>query len=139
MEVAALTALLAPFLGSFLKGGQAALESAAERGGDAAVQYAQRVWERLRGRVAERPDAVKAAEKLADKPDSGLRRKALSKQLEALLADDPQLAEELAALLAEARDAGVTIVTASGDRSFASAGDVSNNVIVMGDDVSVEQ
>ena len=139
MEVAALTALLAPFLASFLKSGQAALESAAERGGDAAVQYAGRVWERLRGRVAERPDAVRAAEKLADKPDSGLRRKALSKQLEALLAEDPQLAEELATLLAEARDAGVTIVTASGDRSFASAGDVSNNVIVMGDDVSVEQ
>jgi hypothetical protein len=139
MEVAALTALLAPFLASFLKGGQAALESAAERGGDATVQYAGRLWARLRGKVAERPDAVKAAEKLADKPDSGLRRRALTKQLEALLAEDPQLAEELTALLGEARDAGVTIVTASGDRSYASGGDVSDSVIILGDDVSVEQ
>ena len=139
MEVAALTAFLAPFLGSLLKGGQAALESAAERGGDAAFHYAGRLWERLRGKVAERPDAVKAAEKLADKPDSGLRRRALAKQLEALLAEDPQLAEEVTMLVAEARDAGVTIVTASGDRSFAAGGDVSGNVIVTGDDVSVEQ
>ena len=139
MEVAALTALLAPFLASFLKGGQAALESAAERGGDAAVQYAGRLWERLRGKVADRPDAAKAVERLADKPDSGLRRKALTKQLEALLAEDPQLAEEVAALLAQAQDAGVKIITASGDRSLAFDGDVSDSVIILGDDVSVEQ
>jgi beta-phosphoglucomutase-like phosphatase (HAD superfamily) len=139
VEVAALTALLAPFLASFLKGGQAALETAAERGGDAAVQYAGRLWDRLRGKVAETPDAVRAAEKLADKPDSGLRRKAMTKQLEALLAEDPQLAEEVAALLAQAQDAGVKIITASGDRSLAFEGDVSDSVIILGDDVSVEQ
>jgi hypothetical protein len=138
VEVAALTAFLAPFLGSFLSAGREALTGAAERGGEAAVEHAQRLWERLRGKVAEVPEAEQAAQKLAGRPGSSRRQRALSEQIEQLLADDPELADEIAKLFASAQAAGVVAV-ASGDRSAAVAGDVSSSVIITGDDVSVEQ
>lgn len=138
MEVAALTAFLAPFLSSFLAAGRDALTDAAERGGEAALEHAQRLWERLRGRIAERPEAEQAAQKVAGRPGSARRRRALTEQLERLLAEDPQLAEEIGELFAQARAAGVVAV-ASGERSAAVGGSVSGSVIVTGDDVSVEQ
>jgi hypothetical protein len=138
VEVAALTAFLAPFLGSFLSAGREALSDAAERGGEAAVEHARAIWERLSGKVAERPEVQQAAQKLAGRPSSSRRQRALSEQIEQLLAEDPELAQELGTLFARAREAGVVAV-ASGDRSAAIAGDVSGSVIITGDDVSVEQ
>lgn len=138
MDVAVLTTFLAPFLGALLKGGQVAIEAAAERGGAQALEHAQRLWDRLRGRVAERPEVEAAAEKLAGRPSSSRRQRALSEQLELLLAEEPELEQEVAALWAQAVDAGVVAV-ASGDRSAAVAGDVSDSVIITGDNASVEQ
>jgi hypothetical protein len=138
VDIAALTGFLAPFLGSFLSAGREALTEAAERGGEAALQHARGIWERLSGKVAERPEAGEAAQKLAGRPSSSRRQRALGAQIEALLAEDPKLADELGALFAQAREAGVVAI-ASGDRSAAVAGDVSGSVIITGDDVSVEQ
>jgi hypothetical protein len=138
VEVAALTAFLAPFLASFLSAGREALTGAAERGGEAAAEHAQRLWDRLRGKVAERPDAESAAQKLAGRPSSSRRQRALSEQIEQLLAEDPELAKEIGTLFAEAQAAGVVVV-ASGDRSAAVGGNVSGGVIITGDNVSVEQ
>jgi hypothetical protein len=138
MEVAALTAFLAPFLGSFLSAGRDALAGAAEKGGVAALEHAQRLWDRLRGKIDERPEAAQAAQKLAGRPGSSRRQRALSEQIEQLLAEDPKLAEELGALFAQAQAAGVVAI-ATGDRSAAIAGNVSDSVIILGDDVSVEQ
>lgn len=133
-----LTTFLAPFLAAFLKGGQSAVEAAVERGGAQALEHAQRLWDRLRGKVAERPEVEAAAEKLAGRPDSSRRQRALSSQLELLLGEEPELAQELAVLWAQAVDAGVVAV-AEGDRSAAIGGDVSNSVIITGDNSSVEQ
>jgi len=138
VEVLALTTFLAPFLGAFLKAGQASLEAAAARGGDKAFEHAQHLWDRLRGKVAEHPGVEAAAEKLAARPGSSRRQRALSEQLESLLAGEPELAQELGALWQQAVDAGVVAV-ASGDRSAAVAGDVSGSVIITGDNVSVDQ
>ena len=138
MEVAALTAFLAPFLGALLSAGREALTDAAERGGEAALEHAERLWDRLRGKIAEQPDAEQAARKLAGRPSSSRRRHALAEQLETLLAKDPELKAELGVLFEHAKAAGVVAV-ASGDRSAAIAGDVSNSVVILGDDASVEQ
>lgn len=138
MDVALLTTFLAPFLSAFITGGHAALEGVAERGGAAAVEHAQRLWERLRGRVAERPEAEAAALKVADRPQSSRRQRALRDQIELLLAEDPELAREVGTLWTQAQEAGVVVV-ASGDRSAAVGGSVSGSVIITGDDVSVEQ
>lgn len=138
MDVAALTMFLAPFLAAFLKPVRAALESGAERGGAAAVEHAQGLWDRLRGKVGESADAEDAALKVADRPSSPRRRRALAQQIERILAEDPELAREIGLLWANAEAAGVVAV-ASGDRSAAVAGNVSGSVIVTGDDVSVER
>lgn len=138
VDVALLTTFLAPFLGAFLKAGQSAIGVAAERGGEQALEHARRLWDRLRGKVSERPEVAAAAEKVAARPGSSRRQRALSEQLELLLAEEPELAREVDALWAQAVDAGVVAV-ASGDRSAAVAGDVSSSVIVTGDNVSLDQ
>jgi hypothetical protein len=138
VDVAALTLFLAPFLGALLKGAQSAVEAAAEGGVTAAFEHAHGLWERLRGSVAERPETEAAARKLAGRPGSARRQRALGEQLELLLGEKPQLEEELGVLWGRAQAAGVVAV-AAGDRSAAVAGSVSDSVIITGDNASVDR
>ena len=131
MEIAALTAFLAPFLPYLLRAGERAAGEAADALGDAAWKHAQALWARLRGKVAEKPAAEEAASDVAAAPDDPRRRAALELQLEKLLTADQTLAADVERLWGEAKAAGVTI--ASGDRAVAIGGSASGAVIVTGD------
>lgn len=124
MEIAAITAFLAPFLSQLLKPVTAAAGEAAEKLGSAAVEQAKILWGHLRPKVEEKPIAKAAAEEIAEKPDDAAARAALQGQLEKMVAEDPAFAEVLAKAWEQARQqAGITVtVTASGERSVAIGG-----------------
>jgi hypothetical protein len=98
--------------------------------------HAQRIWERLAGPVAARPAAVEAADDVAADVQDGEAHVALVRQLRKILESDPALAEEVEELLGDARQAGVV---ASGARSVAVGGNVSDSAIVTGDNSSIDR
>ena len=79
-----------------------------------------------------------AARDVVQRPDDLDAAAALRLQLRKLLEADPRLAEELAGLVEEGRRAGVLTV-AAGARSVAVGGDMSDSVIVTGDDSTVRR
>jgi hypothetical protein len=115
---AAIAAFLAPHLKDLLA---PVTESAGRRLDQAASRFATSIWDRLRGRFAERPAAQEAAEDVAAEPEDEDALAALRRQLRKLLEQDPELARELQAILAEAHAAGATTITvqAIGERSIA--------------------
>ncbi len=125
MEIAALTAFLAPFLSSLLKPVQEAAADAAEKFGSAAVEQAKVLWGHLRGKVETKPIARAAVEEIANKPDDAAARAALQAQLEKIVQEDPAFGQELAKAWETAKQqAGITVtVTASGAGAVAIGGD----------------
>lgn len=135
MEVAALTAFLAPFLPALMRAGESAAEAVAKRVGDEALEHARALWGRLRPKVEEKPAAAEAARKVADTPEDPRWQIALELQIEELLAEDTGLAREIASLWQQADAAGVV---AAGERSVAVRGDVSGTIIT-GDSAHVDR
>jgi hypothetical protein len=133
LEIAALTAFLAPFLPTLVKAGEKAVEKAADAVSDEAFKYAKALWEKLRPGVDAKPAAKEAAEEVAARPDDEDAVAALRLQLRKLLEEDTKLAGDLAAIWQEAQAANVVQVTASGERSVAVGGDVTGSTIVTGD------
>ena len=130
MEIAAITAFLAPFLKD-LVGGVA--EDLREGVASDAWGHAKRLWSKLRPRVETKESAKEAAADVAAKPDDERARAALELQLEKLLTADTELAGEVAKLWEQAKAAGVV---AAGERSVAIGGDVAGSNIVTGDQSS---
>jgi hypothetical protein len=126
MEVAALTAFLAPLLPHLLKIGDRVGEVVAENVGDEVVGFARRLWDRLRGKVEAKEAAREAVEDLAAAPDDEDLRIALKVQLRKLLDEDSELAADVERLWREAQLAGapqlVNTVTASGAGAVAIGG-----------------
>ena len=137
MEVAALTAFLAPLLPHLLKVGGRLGEVTADKVGDDVVGFAQRLWDKLRGKVEAKDAANEAAQDVAHDPDDEDLRTALKVQLKKLLAEDPELAAEVGRLWDEAQAAGapsiVTTVTASGAGSVAIGRDATGTHITTGE------
>jgi hypothetical protein len=136
MEVAALTAFLAPFVPYLVKGGE---NLAAELGrtlGQDALGHARALWGKLRPRVEEDPVASKAAEKVAANPNDRGARLRLQLALEDALADHPELAREVKKLWAEVPPA---VVAAVGERSVAVGGSVISSTIITGDSNVVQE
>lgn len=131
MTVAALTAFLAPLLPALVRAGEDVVSGVAQKAGEAALEHGRRLWSKLRPRVDAEPAAKQAAEKVAAAPDDERWRTALELQLEELLAADATLRDEVAALFADARAAGV--VAAVGERSVAVGGNVTGSTIITGD------
>jgi hypothetical protein len=131
MEIAALTAFLAPALSFLLGIGNHAADEAAKTLGDATWEQARKLWGRLRGKVEADPATLAAAEQLAAQPADSGARTVLSFLLSRALADDP----ELAALLEEDWKSARTQTTAiaSAERAVALSGENSGNVIITGD------
>lgn len=94
-----LVAVLAPVLPYLLEVGGATWDKAKEALGEKAVELAQDVWGKLRGKVAEKPAAQEAAHDLAERPDDQRAQGALEAQLEKILRAEPNLTAELARLL----------------------------------------
>ena len=126
MDVASLTAFLAPLLPALLDIGGRVAQEAVDAAGDEAVGFARRLWEKLRGKVEAKPAAQEAAHDVAEHPDDDDLRAALRVQLRKLLDDDPDLAAELGQLWDEGQRTGAVNVnvTASGAGSVAVGRDV---------------
>ena len=103
----ALVTPLAPMLPILLGAGKAIGREAANAVGGEAADLARRVWERLRDSLAERPTAESAAGDVAADPKDDVARQTLELQLRKILQDDPQLREDLRALLEEGERRGI--------------------------------
>ncbi len=136
VDVVALGALLGPALPYLTRAGDQVASRAAEALGGHVWEHAQRLWDRLAGAVDERPAAREAVDDVAADPRDGEAVVALVRQLRKILESDPALAGEVEQLLGKARQAGVV---ASGARSVAVGGSVSNSAIVTGDKSRVDR
>jgi hypothetical protein len=136
VDVAALAALLSPALPFLTRAGERVATQAGQLLGGPAWEHAQRIWERLASAVAARPAAQEAADDVAADVQDGEAHVALVRQLRKILESDPALAEEVEQMLGEARQAGVV---ASGARSVAVGGNVSDSAIVTGDNSSIDR
>jgi hypothetical protein len=130
-----LVEVLAAFVPVLTLLGKETAEGAGRQFGADAWGYAKSLWDRLGGRLEERPAALEAVRDAAEAPDDGDARAALRLQIRKLLADDEVLAGELHGLLEERRDrvGAPVIVTASGERSIAIGRDATGNRFVIGD------
>jgi len=141
MDTAALAqnvvAFLAPFLPYLVKAGEGAAKEAGKKFTGEAWERAQGLWNKLRPKVEEKPAAQEVVQDLAKDPNDRDLQAALRVQLKKLLSEDQDLAQEISALFAEAKEAGVT-VTASGERSVAIGGSVSGSTITTGDQSTAE-
>ncbi len=108
--------------------GKEVVKSAAGRITDATFQRAEMLWNRLLPRLQDKPAAFEAAQDLARMPEDSDAQAAFSLQVRKLLAEDSDLARDVANLLI---DSSVHI-TASGERSVA-ANTVKDSIIVTGD------
>ena len=126
MEIAALTAFLAPLLGDLLRG---VADRAKEGVTDAAWEQARKLWARLRPKVEDNADAKAATDVLAENPDDAEARATLTFLLRRMLAEDPELAAAVTA------DWQHISAIASGDRAVALV-DSDNNVVITGDNVA---
>jgi hypothetical protein len=133
IEVAALTAFLAPFLPTLVKAGEKVVAKAADAASDEAFEYAKALWERLKPGVEAKPAAQEAVDEVAGRPDDEDALAAMRLQLRKLLEADTQLEGDVAAIWRQAEAANVVQVTASGERSVAVGGDVTGSTIVTGD------
>ena len=131
MDIAALTAFLAPLLPRLLDIGGRLGDAITERVGDEVYGFASRIWARLRGKVEEKESAKEAVEDVARDPSDEDLQTVLRIQLKKLLAEDEALAADVSRIWSEAQAAGaVTVtVTASGAGSVAVGGDVSGSSI----------
>lgn len=136
MDIVALTAFLAPVLPWLLRVGGRAGELAADKAGEEALGFAERLWAKLRGKVEAKEAAKDAAADVAENPSDEEFRTVLMVQLRKLLAEDPGLAAEVGQIWEEAQAAGapsiITTVTASGTGSVAIDRDVSSSTITTG-------
>lgn len=127
-----LTGFLAPLMPYLLKGGEKAAEEVGKKFGGAVWDRAAALWDRLRPRLEARPAAQEAIQEVAQAPEAHDARGALSLQVREILAEDCALAQELARWLDEAKQAGIRITVASGDRSVGIGGAVSGSLIITG-------
>ena len=73
MEIVALTSFLAPFLPYVVQAGQKVAGKAADVIGEEAANYAEKLWERLRPGVEQKPAAQEAVEEVAAHPRTRMR------------------------------------------------------------------
>lgn len=99
----AVVATLTPFLPYLINSGETIgeklLEVIAERGGEAAWQRAQTVWQKIAARFRSEPEFEKTAELVAINPVELQFQKLLGNQLAKRLAEHPELIVELEELL----------------------------------------
>ncbi len=119
---AAITTLLTPYLPALVEHGQKALEGAAGKIGEKAVEGITKIWQRLSGKAEEKVELKEALKDSAAQPaDAGVQA-ALRVQLRKLLESDPALAKELHGLL---QGCGNTVIVqnVSGTGNIVSARD----------------
>ncbi len=94
-----------------MKLGEKAAESAGSKIGTDTWETAKKIWDKLHPKLEAKEDARIAAEQLAAKPESEARKAVFQEELEALLKENPDLAEAIAQIMQErpSTTAGVQI------------------------------
>jgi hypothetical protein len=123
----AVVARLLPFLtGIGEAAGNAAAGSVGRAIGDAAVKRSTALWDRLWPRLRGKTSARHAITALANNPDIESARRQLAREITPVLANDPELASEVAALLTQVEDRRLAIdvgdISVSGDRNLVQLG-----------------
>lgn len=136
----AVTSLVLPVLPSLLKKvGESAAGEVGKKALGAVTDATKALWDRLwkkddaanEAKATAQEDALKAAQKVLDKPDDTDRQAAFRSNLKDLLESDSALAKEIEELLAKATPAGSTHVSA--DRGgVATGGSVIGSTIITG-------
>lgn len=103
-QVAATTVTaLAPFTPFLIEvgkaGGQRFADILAEKGGEAAWEEAQALWEKVKGHFGKDPEVTGALTLVASKPDDENRQTMLAEVLSVRLKEHPEIAEEIFNLL----------------------------------------
>jgi hypothetical protein len=122
MDPAALTTFPAPLVPSLLKSGEEPAQRAAGKFGESPWVHPGRLWARLRSAIDGSRAAEEAIGDVAAEPESVGARNSLAWQPEKLLVADPQLAQDLEGLRADAASGGV-----------AAGGDIGNSTIATAD------
>lgn len=99
---AELVAYLGPFLPYLKKTGETVADEVGKKFGEGVWEGAKALWTKLGPRVAAQGQAQGAVEVLVKRPDDPRAKGAVELQLEEILAADPDLAGEVAQLLAAA-------------------------------------
>ena len=127
-----LTTALVPFLPYLLKAGEKAAEETGKKAVDQSLEWGKSLWTKLKLKVEAKPEALEAAQDIAQSPDDQDAQAAFRRQLKKLLTENKSLAEEVSGWLEQGKAAGNT-VTVSGERNVAIGGDAKGNTIVTGD------
>lgn len=101
MDILTLTALLSPCLPFLLKLGDATLTSVGKKMGEDVWETAQKVWQKLHPKIAERPDVMVAVEAVAASPDDEDCQEFLQKKLAKLFKENPDLEQAIAEIMAD--------------------------------------
>ena len=126
-----LTTYLVPFLPYLVKAGEGAAGETGKKLAGEAWDVAKSLWAKLWPKVEAKPAALEAAKDAAESPDDADLQAALRVQLNKLLTEDQTLAAEVEQLLAKAKAAGGSQVTA--DRLGVAYGDnARDNIAITG-------
>jgi len=113
------TIMLAPALPFLVSGGEEMIRQAGKELSEEGLELAKKLWNRLRPKIEERPEAQSAARVAAKAPKDEDARAGLRFQLREILAADPGLASELATLLAAAGAGSANQATVLGSGAIA--------------------
>ena len=127
-----LTAALVPLLPYLLKAGEKAAEETGKTVAGQGWEWGKSLWSKLKPKVEAKPDALEAAQDIAQSPDDQDAQAAFRRQLKKLLTEDQSLAEEVRRWLEQGKAAGIN-VSVSGERNVAVGGSITGSTIITGD------
>jgi hypothetical protein len=138
MDVTTLAPVVLPYLVRYLPAmieagkfaGGKALEKIAEKTTDEVWKAAQPWIGRLMGKIEDKPTALSAAQRVAASPDNEKYRTALEVELEEILTENRDLADEIRRILDQAQAGGKQIIA---DRGGVAYGDnARDNITITG-------
>ena len=136
MDIGALassvTTVLVPLLPYLLKAGEKAAEETGKTVAGQSWEWGKSLWTKLKPKVEAKPDALVAAQDVAQTPDDKDLQAVLRVQLKKLLTEDQSLAEEVSRWLEQGKAAGINI-SVSGERNIAIGGSITGSTIITGD------
>ena len=133
-------ALLAPFLPRLMDAaGTEAVKTVGKKAGEATWDRAARVWDKLRPQLEKKPEVTNVLQDVAEAGDDPKEVEAvLSFNLKKVMKNmPPETLAEIRDIVAEAKSE-IRVTIASGDRSAAVGGGVSNSEIITGNQSSAK-
>lgn len=123
-------AILGPYLAEAGKG-------FAKKAGESLAEKASNLYQTIKAKFADDPDAEQALALVESRPDSKGRLLTLKEVLAQKMNGDPEFAETVNRLVVEAKKSDVHNVIAIGERNVAVGGDAIGSTIITGNDNEV--